>query len=57
MAWSLALVFGVRWQSGAATALLKEQFQSSVCFQSGVALRLPPQSKIFTGQCHFENAS
>jgi hypothetical protein len=26
-----------------------------VFFQSGVALRLPPQSKMFTGQCHFKN--
>jgi hypothetical protein len=47
-AWHLATAFGLRWQSEAATALLTEQPQPSSCFQSGVALRLPPQSKIFS---------
>jgi hypothetical protein len=34
--------FGVRWQSAAATPL----FDRGSSFQSGVALRFPPQSKI-----------
>ena len=33
--------FGLRWQSAAATPL----FDCEQCFQSGVALRFPPQSK------------
>jgi len=33
--------FGVRWQSAAATPL----FDCGQSFQSGVALRFPPQSK------------
>jgi hypothetical protein len=40
---SLATAFGLRWQSGAATALFGNP--ASSLFQSGVALRLPPQSK------------
>jgi hypothetical protein len=35
--------FGVRWQSAAATPL----FDCGQSFQSGVALRFPPQSKTF----------
>jgi hypothetical protein len=35
--------FGVRWQSAAATPL----FDCGQSFQSGVALRFPPQSKFF----------
>jgi hypothetical protein len=35
--------FGLRWQSAAATPL----FGCGQCFQSGVALRFPPQSKTF----------
>ena len=38
-AWAAA--FGLRWQSAAATTL----FDSGQSFQSGVALRFPPQSK------------
>jgi hypothetical protein len=34
--------FGLRWQSAAATPLSAW----SVVFQSGVALRFPPQSKV-----------
>jgi len=37
--------FGLRWQSAAATALLSCESECNL-FQSGVALRLPPQSKI-----------
>jgi hypothetical protein len=37
--------FGLRWQSAAATALFARQLRGRV-FQSGVALRLPPQSKV-----------
>jgi hypothetical protein len=36
-----AKLFGVRWQSAAATPL----FDCGQSFQGGVALRFPPQSK------------
>jgi hypothetical protein len=39
-------LFGLRWQSAAATALSDANLPDLVLFQSGVALRLPPQSKI-----------
>jgi hypothetical protein len=42
-------IFGLRWQSAAATAPLRRNCAVARC-QSGVALRLPPQSKI----PHFE---
>jgi len=38
--------FGLRWQSAAATALLADELDRTR-IQSGVALRLPPQSKPF----------
>jgi hypothetical protein len=38
--------FGLRWQSAAATALSNANTPDLVLFQSRVALRLPPQSKI-----------
>jgi hypothetical protein len=40
--------FGLRWQSVAATPL----FDCGQSFQSGVALRFPPQSKIWLRLCH-----
>jgi len=40
-------IFGLRWQSAAATALSDANQPGLVPFQSGVAFRLPPQSKIF----------
>jgi hypothetical protein len=42
----LAAAFGLRWQSAAATALLCGQPNAAGLIQSGVALRLPPQSKL-----------
>jgi len=44
--------FGLRWQSAAATTLSDANLPDLVLFQSGVALRLPPQSKI----SHFDAA-
>jgi hypothetical protein len=52
--WQIRVVFGLRWQSAAATALFLEVTGSSACFQSGVALRLPPQFKMSFRQCFFE---
>jgi hypothetical protein len=43
-------IFGLRWQSVAATALLRGDCAVVALRQSGVVLRLPPQSKI----PHFE---
>jgi hypothetical protein len=40
---------GVRWQSAAATPL----FDRGSSFQSGVALRFPPQPKILAMGCSF----
>jgi hypothetical protein len=36
--------FGLRWQSAAVTALLRGLPNELAWFESGVALRLPPQS-------------
>jgi hypothetical protein len=42
-----AAFLGLRWQIVAATALWDAIQPGLVLFQNGVALRLPPQSKIF----------
>jgi hypothetical protein len=46
----MATAFGLRWQSQRRQRFRRVN-QGAIFFQSGVALRLPPQSKI----SHFEN--